>query len=191
VEAGEGDFESMCLDNIEEDENPGVAYTNNGDTPSPEDYNDMLMANQPDENDKEASNNKYLNIKLIMDMGTSDEWHGRVIQRSWGLDGEPIGCAHNTPFFNTREYEVELTHKKHQANVIAQNMYAQVDNKEKEFQLLKGNHRSQEWWQCNPDCGQHSLKCQWHGKSEEGNPRLVPTSPMEGWNGKLEKTVWS
>ena len=41
---GEGEFESMYLDDIEEDENPGVAYMYDANTPSPEDYDDMLTA---------------------------------------------------------------------------------------------------------------------------------------------------
>jgi hypothetical protein len=66
-----------------------------------------------------------------MNSGTNDEWHGCVIERSWGLDGETIGCAHANPLFDMREYKIEFTdgtHEKYQANVIAENMYAQVDD---------------------------------------------------------------
>ena len=82
-----------------------------------------------------------------MNMGTNDKQHGRVIKRSWGLDGELIGHAHNNPLFDTREYEVEFTdgtHEKYQANVIAENMYAQVDDEGNEFLLLDKitDHRS-------------------------------------------------
>jgi len=50
-----------------------------------------------------------------------------------------IGRAHNNPLFDTREYEVEFTdgtHEKYQANIIAENMYAQVDDEGNEFLLL-------------------------------------------------------
>ena len=71
--------------------------------------------------------------------GTNDERRGRVIKRSRGLDGEPIGRAHANPLFDTREYEVEFTdgtHERYQANVIAENMYAQVDSEGNEYLLL-------------------------------------------------------
>jgi hypothetical protein len=44
---------------------------------------------------------------------------------------EPIGCAHSNPFIHTREYDVEFmdgTTEKYATNVIADNMYAQVDD---------------------------------------------------------------
>ena len=137
----------MYLDDIEEDENPGVIYTNEN-MPSLKDYDDMITDDQPDDDDEEAID-KYLNIELMMNMGTNDEWRGRVIKRSWGLDGEPIGRAHNNPLFDTREYEVEFTdgtHERYQANVIAENMCAQVDNEGNEFLLLKEitDHKSDE-----------------------------------------------
>jgi hypothetical protein len=59
-----------------------------------------------------------------------------VVKRSWGLDSEPIGHAHANPLFDTREYEIEFvdgTRDKYQANVIAENMFAQVDS--------EGNHQ--------------------------------------------------
>ena len=48
------------------------------------------MDEQLEVNDKEAID-KYLNVELIMNMGTNDERHGHVVKRSWGLDGDPIG----------------------------------------------------------------------------------------------------
>jgi hypothetical protein len=143
---GEGEFESMYLDDIEEDENPGVAYANYANTPSDDEYGDMITAERPEEDEEEAIDN-YLNVELIMNTGTNDERCGRVIKRSRGLDGEPIGRAHNNPLFDTREYEVEFTdgtHEKYQANVIAENMYAQVDDEGNEFLLLDEitDHRS-------------------------------------------------
>ena len=62
-----------------------------------------------------------------------------MIKRSWGLDGEPIGRTHQNPLFDTHEYEVEFTDgtcEKYQANIIAENMVAQVDNEGNQFLLL-------------------------------------------------------
>jgi len=61
------------------------------------------------------------------------------VKRARGIDGEPIGCAHTNPYFDTREYEVQFTDgtvEKYTANVIADNMYAQIDDEGNTFQLL-------------------------------------------------------
>ena len=110
---GEGEFDSMYLEDIDNDENPGVVYADEDQTPSHEDYGDMHVDERPEDDDEEAVD-KYLNVELIMNMGTNNERHGRVIKRSRGLDGEPIGHAHANPLFDTREYEVEFTDGTHE-----------------------------------------------------------------------------
>jgi hypothetical protein len=77
-----------------------------------------------------------------MNMGTNDERGcGRVVvKRSRGLDSEPIGRAHANPLFDTREYEIEFadgTRDKYQANVIAENVFAQIDSEGNQFFLLQ------------------------------------------------------
>jgi hypothetical protein len=60
-------------------------------------------------------------------MGTDNELRGHMIKRSRGL-------------FDTREYEIKFkdgTHEKYQANVIAANMFAQVDSEGNQFLLLQ------------------------------------------------------
>jgi hypothetical protein len=112
---GEGKFDSMYLDDIDGDDfNPGVVCADKeNNTPSAEDYGDMHTDERPEDNDEEAID-KYLNVELIMNMGTSnDERRGRVIKRTRGLDGEPIGRAHANPLFDTREYEIEFTDGTH------------------------------------------------------------------------------
>ena len=104
---GEGKFESMYLDDIEDDVNSGIAYSSDINTPSMEDYGDMHTEDRPEEDDEEAID-KYLNVELIMNLGTNDKRRGRIIKRSRGLDGEAIGRAHAIPLFDTREYEVEF-----------------------------------------------------------------------------------
>ena len=54
-----------------------------------------------------------------------------MIKRSWGQDSAPVGRAHADPLFDTRECDIEFTDgsiKRHAANIIAQNMHAQVDS---------------------------------------------------------------
>ena len=58
---GEGEFESMYLDDIEDDMNPGVTRADDINTPSPEDYDDMNTEDRPDEDDEEAVD-KYLTL---------------------------------------------------------------------------------------------------------------------------------
>jgi hypothetical protein len=99
----------------------------------------MNTEERPEDDDKEAVD-KYLNVELIMKMGTKDERCGRVIKRLRGLDDKPIGRAHANPLFDTREYEIKFTggtHEKYQANVIAENMFAQVDTEGSQFLLLQ------------------------------------------------------
>jgi hypothetical protein len=69
---GEGEFESMYLDDIDDDTNPGVVQADEDHTPSAKEYGDMNIDERP-ENDDEEAVDKYLNIELIMDMGTSDK----------------------------------------------------------------------------------------------------------------------
>jgi hypothetical protein len=137
---GNGKYDTWYLEDIEyEDLNPGVIRTVETNTPSAEDYGDMLVKDRPEEDDEEAVD-KYLNVKLVMSAGTNDERFGRVLKRVRGLDGEPIGRAHANPLFDTREYEIEFTdgtREKYQANIIAENMFAQVDSEGNQHLLLK------------------------------------------------------
>ena len=140
---GEGEFDSMFLQDIDDDLNSGVHHAHDDiadhTTPTPEDYGDMHTDERPDDDDEEAVD-KYLNVELLMNVGTNDERRGRVVKRSRGLDSEPIGRAHANPQFDTREYEIEFTdgtHEKYQANVIAENMFAQIDSEGNQFLLLQ------------------------------------------------------
>jgi hypothetical protein len=73
---------------------------------------------------------KYVNAELIFNVGTGNERRGRVTKRAKGAYGETIGTAHTNPLFDTREYVVEFTDgsvENYYANVIAENMFAQID----------------------------------------------------------------
>ena len=68
-----------------------------------------------------------------------NERQGHVAKRSWGLDGEEVGRAHANPFFDTREYDIEFKDgsvDKYTANVIAENMFAQVDDEGNQYLLM-------------------------------------------------------
>ena len=114
---GEPRFENMYLEDAEDDHNAGMHHGDEANTPTDAEYDDMHMYEWPDD-DKEAID-QYLNIKLIMDIGTNNERCGCVIKCAKGLDSESIGCAHANPPFDTHEYKVEFmdgTRDKYQVN---------------------------------------------------------------------------
>jgi len=54
--------------------------------------------------------------------------------------GHKIGKPHKNPLLDTREYDVELTdgtYQRYQANVIAENIFAQVDDDGRETLVLE------------------------------------------------------
>ena len=98
----------------------------------------MIMDKHPEDDDEDAID-KYINCELILDVGTNNEHRGHVIKCLWGLNGEPIGRAHTNPLFDTRKYEIEFTdgsREKYMANIIAENIFAQVNNKGHQFQII-------------------------------------------------------
>ena len=99
----------------------------------------MLTDDRPEADDEEAIGN-YLTCELIMDVGSGNERKGRVTKRSRGHDGKPIGVAHKNLLFYTREYDVEFTDgsiEKYAANIIAENMFAKVDDEGREYLIIK------------------------------------------------------
>ena len=69
-----------------------------------------------------------------------------MIGRAKDSNGEIIGTYNENPFLNTIVYDVEFPDgeiKEYGANVIAENMYSQVDPDGHRYQLLEGiiNHR--------------------------------------------------
>jgi hypothetical protein len=64
---------------------------------------------------------------------------GKVIKRAKGEDGNPIGLRNSNPLINTREYEVLMPNGatvSYTANVIAENLYSQVDSEGRQFLML-------------------------------------------------------
>eukprot|EP00957_Ditylum_brightwellii_P154519 11759374-Ditylum_brightwellii.AAC.1 len=89
----------------------------------------MITEECPDKDDEEAMD-QYLTAGLILVLGTDGERVGRVIKRSQGLDGQAIGRTHPNPLFDTHTYDVEFIDgsvERYQANMIAENMFAQAD----------------------------------------------------------------
>ena len=82
---------------------------------------------------KEGTNiyDEYLGAKLIFDVrpdGTPRK--GTVVKQLRGEDGCPIRWGHHNPLLDTHKYEVEVEGIPHKfaANMIAENLYSQVDS---------------------------------------------------------------
>ena len=72
----------------------------------------------------------YLGMQLGFNREEEGYRLGRVKQRVIDVDGKPIGLSSNNPLLDTRQYEVEFfdgTIEVLTANVIAENLLAQVD----------------------------------------------------------------
>ena len=93
---GDSKFQSMYLEDIDDNPmfNPGIAYP--GLEPPAEDYGDMVTEEQPDEDDLDDEViDKYINVELIFGISTNNEIKGSMIKCSWGLDSEPFSHAHS------------------------------------------------------------------------------------------------
>ena len=118
-----------------------------GAKPHPEDWADLLESD-PDFNEEfnrcfnnqdiaEADNHTpdilddtYLQMELAMPRESDGPEYARVTKRLKDAKGLPIGTANDNPILDTRMYEVEYLDGYKQslaANVIAMNMFAQVD----------------------------------------------------------------
>ena len=83
---------------------------------------------------------QYIGAQLYFDTGPEGgPRRGRVIKRAKGDDGRPIGRGHGNPMLDTRRYEVEIEGIPHEfsANVIAENLYSQVDSEGREELLFQ------------------------------------------------------
>ena len=72
---------------------------------------------------------------------------GTVKRQKIDEDGKPIGRSHNNPILDTRVYEIEFEDgrvREYAANLVAENIYAQVDSEGREYQLLEDicDHKS-------------------------------------------------
>jgi hypothetical protein len=131
--------DGIDLKMIEDLDDEGIgAMVEDGITPMEEEYDDMIVEERPEANNEEAVD-KYLNMELRIGTGKDDERWGRVIKHAKGIGGEPVSHAHANPFFDMREYEVKFTDgtvEQYATNIIAENMYAQVNDEGNMFQLL-------------------------------------------------------
>jgi Reverse transcriptase (RNA-dependent DNA polymerase) len=95
----------------------------------------------------DAFDDTYLNMELALPRSGAEVEFAKVTKRLRDKNGLPIGTANDNPILDTRIYEVEFPdgHKASlAANIIAENLYAQVDiegNRHVLFQEIVG-HRT-------------------------------------------------
>ena len=56
-------------------------------------------------------------------------------------DGDLVGIKHNNPMHDTRKYQIEFadgTNAEYQANLIAENLYFQIDDEGKQYSQIDG-----------------------------------------------------
>ena len=100
-------------------------------------YGDNITANfEPLVNAEDdidpAVYNKYIGAKMILDNKANGGSNIATVKRQvTDVNGRPIGTAHTSPLFDSREYEIELedgTEDRIFANKNAENIYAQLDD---------------------------------------------------------------
>jgi hypothetical protein len=137
-----------------------------------------MLVNESMESDDMTDDvlDKYLNAKLVFDVGSGNERRGRVLKRAKGSTGEPVGRAHYNPLFDTHEYVVEFidgTTGNYYANVIAENMSSQVDSEGHQYQLMEEivDHRSD-----------NTAVLREEGYTVSRNGNRVPKVTTRGWS---------
>ena len=107
--------------------------------------NDPRLKEADEDFTPDAYDDTYLQMELTLPKQGAEVQFGRVVKRLRDKNGLPIGTAHDNPILDTRMYEVEFQdgHKASlAANVIAENLYAQIDdegNRQVLFQEIVDN----------------------------------------------------
>lgn len=81
---------------------------------------------------------EYIGSQILLP-GKDGQIMGKVTKRLRGPDGNPIGRRNTNYLLDTRKYEVELsdgTTGEYFANVIAENLFAQVDAEGRQYMIL-------------------------------------------------------
>ena len=101
-------------------------------------YNNQDVPESDDQFDPDSFD-QYLSMEVAIDRGGEHPQLARVTKRLKDHRGNPIGVSNNNPMLDTRMYEVEFTDGYKQAmsaNVIAENMFATVDEEGRRHLLM-------------------------------------------------------
>lgn len=81
---------------------------------------------------------QYLATEVLLPHG-GEMKKGKVTARKRDAEGNPVGLRNNNPILDTRQYQVEFPDGEiasYAANVIAENLYSQVDEEGRSFSIL-------------------------------------------------------
>lgn len=89
---------------------------------------------------------EYLLAEVMLPRN-GEQFLGTIKRRAKDEDGNPVGKRDTNPILDTREYEVEFpdgSAETYSTNLIAENLYSQVDEEGQQYQLLSeiSDHRS-------------------------------------------------
>ena len=121
-----------------EDYSPQEDAPRHGVIPSNTEYGDMIVEEPPDDDEHEDLDN-YIHTQLLLNVG-NEKLQGRVTQRVRAPGGSKKGKLHKNPMFDTPAYLVEFSDgsvSKYTANIIAENIYSQVDQEGRSFAILR------------------------------------------------------
>jgi hypothetical protein len=107
------------------------------DDPAGEPYEPEATQPEADEMDTEAYD-QYISAQVLLPTGDTMKT-GKVLKRKLDGDGRLIGRANSNPLLDSRVYEVEFsdgTVKEYAANLVAEAIFAQVDDEGRQFVLI-------------------------------------------------------
>jgi hypothetical protein len=124
--------EGMIFDDDETADEPYVRYADDEPVqlPDPDDVDDL--------GPKTDAFDKYISAKVLLPSG-EDMLYGTVLRRKRDVNGNLIGRSHTNPILDTSVYEVLFQDghvEAYNANLIAENVYARVDNEGNTIYLL-------------------------------------------------------
>ena len=119
------------------------------------DEDDPITFSEPDEKNVDAdeytpeSMDEYLSAELLMPHGDGMQC-ARVIQCHCDDDGKPLGLRHLNPILDSCLYEIEFPDGSTDvvaANLIAENLYSQIDNEGHSHTIMKEivDHQKSVW----------------------------------------------
>jgi hypothetical protein len=125
------------------------AYGDGSETPTDEEYRmELKPPERAEEDDVESeAYDKLLGAKVMVDFGTEGTKRATVKSRARDYEGNLVGQYNPNPHLDQREYVLEYddgTSDRMFANIIAANLYAQMDDEGNSHVLLQDivDHRS-------------------------------------------------
>ena len=129
----------MYINEVEDEDKAAQGYGTQ--TPDDDEYSDMNTEEWPEQDDVNSETyNKYIRSAVMIDVPGEGPKRATARRRIKNKDGSPAITYHRIPMMDTREYELEYDDGNHDwyfANVIAENLYSQIDSEGNQFLVLE------------------------------------------------------